>query len=252
MDEREFIQQINQAWGVIKDRLKIDRTLIRKTSLKVDIEFNEIALNPNSSYEDIYRIGLSRSHYNVLLRDYSYFQFSFDNEDSWRLAYYPNPRISGVPAALELLAELERHENDGLMSHEEVSELIAEMPSVSAVPPIRYEYAKEQYEELAHPASHFHVGRDPQNRWPCAIMIGPLAFVMFVSKMYYPNAWETCSVYYGSSAEDCIDQKLIAVIAECNSVEDFSENERRSFHLGKNMAGIATPVAAAQRRERRR
>lgn len=251
MDEREFIQQIGLAWSAIKDRLKIDRTLVRKASLRVDAEFNAVALNPNSSYDDIYRTGLSRSHYNILLKDYSYFQFSYESQQSWRLAYYPNPRITGVPEAQEMQAELERQEREGLMTFEEVSELLYEMPSVVAVPAIRYEYSKGQYKELAHPAAHFHVGRDTQNRWPCAILLGPLAFILFVSKMYYPNAWEICSTYYGTEIEDCLDREFITIIANCSSVQDFSDHERRSFHLGKNMAGTPTPPAVNRQRGRR-
>jgi len=48
--------------------------------------FNKISLT-SDDYVQIYETGLSLSHYNVLLRDYAYFQFSHVGETEYALAY---------------------------------------------------------------------------------------------------------------------------------------------------------------------
>ncbi len=36
----------------------------------------------------------------------------------------------------------------------------------------KYDYSRVAYREIGHPAAHFHVGRNNDNRWPCAILLG--------------------------------------------------------------------------------
>jgi hypothetical protein len=127
MDGPEFIRQIGRSWEFFK-QLTLDRTLIWKASLPVDEDFRRVALAPESFYAEIYRVGLSRSSYNFLLSDYSYFQFSWDSDAAWRLAYFPNPWIAGVPDAQDTLDQWEALEEMGGLSHEDASDLIEELP----------------------------------------------------------------------------------------------------------------------------
>ena len=209
------------------------------STLDVDEEFKKVALDSESSYAEIYKIGLRRSAYNLLLWDYSFFQFSREGEDAWRLAYFPNPWITGVAEA-QVLQELEGMEQLGTLTHEEASDLIDELPYRGAVPPIRFEYSRAAYREIAHPAAHFHVGRNSENRWPCALLIGPAAFSMMVARLYYPNEWRPLSTFEGAGVEDCIDLRFAKVIQASQFVEEFTDIERRMLHLGRNMATVTT------------
>src|SRR4051812_4084998 len=102
MDENDFAREIRQAWALINGQLSLGKLLTSNRSLPVDDLFRDVAIDSTSSYEQIYKTGLSRAHYNFLLNDYSYFQFTWDNKSSWRLAYFPNPWISGAPEAADL------------------------------------------------------------------------------------------------------------------------------------------------------
>jgi hypothetical protein len=169
------------------------------------------------------------------LQDYAYFQFGRLDDASWRLGYFPNPWLSGVPAAQDLLQHWENLEEIGAFSHEEGTNLISEMPYTGAVPPIRFEYAPAQYRELVHPAAHFHIGRHDENRWPSSISLGPKAFVLIIAKLYYPEAWSRCSTLHGAAVDQCVDDTLMSVMANVRAVDLFSEKEHRNFHFGKSM-----------------
>jgi hypothetical protein len=234
MDEREFTREINSAWTLLKDTLSIGRTIISGRSLEVDAAFRDASLDQDSSYEQIFRTGLQRSNYNILLSDYAYFQFRRTDDHSWRLGYYPNPWLSGASQAERDLEHWEMLEDAGGLTYEETSELIAAMPLRGTIPPIRFEYALAQYKELVHPAAHFHIGLHSENRWPSAISIGPKAFVMTVAKLYYIQAWEKCSIPHGAAIANCIEEQLLAVLGNVRFVHSFSDRENRSFHFGKH------------------
>lgn len=235
MDQAEFVTEIRAAWSLLKEKLEIGRAFVSPGPLKIDPAFREVALDDTSTYEQIFRSGLNRSHYNVLLTDYAYFQFGHSDEQSWRLAYFPNPWLTGLPAAEQALRHWETLEEIGALTYEEATDFIADLQYTGSVPPIRFELAPDQYKEFAHPAAHFHIGRHTGNRWPSAISIGPKAFALIIAKLYYPEAWARCSTYCGAGVPDCIEQVLTATIANVRFVYDFSEQERRSFHFGKNM-----------------
>jgi hypothetical protein len=241
MDGTEFIKQIKRAWTLINVDLKIGRTLIWPYSLTADEEVRKVAFAPDSSYAKIYKVGLSQSAYNFLLRDYSYFQFSWESECAWRMAYLPNPWITGVADAQEVLREWEALVEMGELSHEDTSDLIDELPYSGAVPPIRFEYSLSQYREIAHPAAHFHVGRNSDNRWPCALLLGPFAFCMMITRLYYPDQWRPRSSFEGGQVTDCLEFRFAEAIQASQFVHEFSATERRMLHLGRNMMPIEEP-----------
>jgi hypothetical protein len=235
MDERDFAQEIRRAWSLLSARLGIGRSLIWERSLLIDDEFRDVALSRESTYEEVFRVGLSRSSYNIILEDYGYFQFGRFGEEAWRLAYLPNPWLSGVPTAQESIRRWEHLEEIGALSHEEGSSLISEMPYVGAVPPVRFEYSPAQSRELIHPAAHFHIGHHAENRWPSSVSLGPEAFVLIIAKLYYPEAWSRCSTLQGAAVDPCIDETLLGVMANVRRVDLFSDREERNFHFGKMM-----------------
>lgn len=238
MDEREFLSEIRRAWSFFRE-LELARAFSCAVSLPLDNEFKRASLDPDSTYERIFRTGLSRSAYNFLLNDYAYFQFSRSGGSSWRLAYYPNPWLSGIASAEFKLREWEALEERGRLDFEEVSELLAEIPYMNAIPLIRFEICPDSYQELAHPTAHFHIGLYNQNRWASALAIGPLCFSMLIAKMYYFDAWSARSKYCGATIGDCIEKRFLDVVAATTAVTPFSEQERRSLHLGKNLIPTA-------------
>jgi hypothetical protein len=254
MDGREFASQIRLSWEFFHLNVELGRAFITPRSLPIDEEFTRIALAPESSYSEIYVRGLSRSAYNFILQDYSYFQFAWDDDDTWRLAYFPNPWITGVVDAQEIVAAWETKEETGGLTHEETSDLIAELPYRGAVPPIRFEYARSQYREIAHPAAHFHVGRDTDNRWPCALRLGPLPFCMMVGRLYYRDKWVSRSSFFpeGEGTGDCLDIRFAQVIQQAQAVHEFSATELRSLHLGRNMMAVERAPDREQGHRRRR
>ena len=157
------------------------------------------------------------------------------DDTSWRLGYFPNPWLSGVPTAQELVRRWEDLEEIGALSHEEGTSLISEMPYTGAVPPIRFEYAAEQYRELIHPAAHFHIGRHDENRWPEFHCSGSQGLRSDRSKIYYPEAWSRCSTLHGAGVQQCVDDTLLSVMTDVRTVDLFSDKEHRNFHFGRSM-----------------
>src|SRR4051812_35829777 len=117
MDARSVQRSINRAWRVIAG-LEIGSAFANPTSLRVSEEFRDLSLSENTRYEDIYRKGMELVHYNFMLTDYSYFQFSWFGKENVRYAFYPNPFADSLVAhtSLERLREIEEA---GWLTHEE-------------------------------------------------------------------------------------------------------------------------------------
>lgn len=230
MDAGEFRQQIGSAYRTLHERFGLVRTVSSLHSLKVDLAFNEVALLAESTFQQIYLQALSRSYYNLLLNDYSMLQFSWSGNDAWRLAYLPNPWLAGVPEAEEKVREWEALEGLGRYDDSEVGLLLSELPYYGSIPPLRFEYALQQYKELAHPAAHLHIGRHTENRWPVSRALGPVSFVLMIVKMYYVETWARHSLYY-EGAVPCVDAELIADLERSRRIHAFSETEARSLHF---------------------
>ena len=75
MDEREFRSQVRRLWTSLSAELELGKFFIAQDSLGVDEHFRDVAIDPKSPYAKIYKVGLSRSHYNILLNDYFIFSF---------------------------------------------------------------------------------------------------------------------------------------------------------------------------------
>ncbi|MGL3211014.1 DUF2290 domain-containing protein [Bradyrhizobium sp. BR 1433] len=251
MDDRDFDREINGAWSLLRDTLKIGRTIISARSLEMDEQFRDVALDAELTYEEIFKTGLHRSNYNVLLSDYAYLQFRWENDHAWRLGYYPNPWLSGVASAKNLVARWEELETLGDLTYEETSDYIAEMPYQGAVPLIRFEYARAQYKEFSHPAAHFHIGRHTENRWPSSISIGPKAFSLIIAKLYYPEAWSKCSNFEGAGVSDCLEEQLLFILQDVRAVHEFSEKENLSFHFGKYSVQETPPAQGRHQSSRK-
>lgn len=211
---------------------------VYQTSLPRSERFNKTSLT-SDDYVEIYEAGLSLSHYNVLLRDFAYFQFSYTSENEFALAYYPNPRLSGSASARAQLGELERERDAGELSADEFDELAACMPVRTFIPRIRFEYSERQYSQIRHPGAHFHIGMSGEDRWSSSRQMSPLSFAMLMTKFYYPDVWWPQSRFSQPKSEQsreaaiasCVDERLIASIKGDGVSNFFGESERLTFHF---------------------
>jgi hypothetical protein len=231
----EFNASIRAAINFFVER-DLWLSTVHETSLPRSIEFNKLSLT-SKEYTAIYDRGLSLSHYNFLLTDYSYFQFSYASDTEYALAYYPNPRLSGSPEAIELFRELERERDEGSLNDEEFSELVAELPSQGFIPRVRFEYSGNQYRNVRHPAAHFHLGMSGEDRWPSARKLSPRSFALLMAKFYYPATWWQGSRFSRPDDEqhlqlaDCLDEKLLSSIRLDGASQFFSDYEKMGLHF---------------------
>ncbi len=159
-------------------------------NLAVDDEFKKVILNSTSKYEDIYRSALGLAHYNFILEDYSFFQFSIHgigDHQSMRYAFYPNPYL--VSDTFEGFSKDMITEGEVFVLGELYSQELDEAELSFLVPPIRYDYEPQSYLPTKHPAAHLHIGVFQSSRVALRRQLSPLAFTFFVAKNYYPIEW---------------------------------------------------------------
>ena len=231
MEKNQFLSSIRAAWDLLHHRLAIADAIINIGSLKVNPDFNAVALEKSSNYESIYRSAISLSHYNVILHDDALFQFSWISKSNWRLAFLPNPWLTGFEQGLTTKRDAQALLTTGELTQEEFDELLASLDVSNAVPPIRYEYALDHRKEVLHPASHLHIGRHTENRWGVNRKLSPKAFTMMIATQYYSESWKPLSKYSDSGLASCIDADFMATLAACNVVPDIPSSEKRLLHL---------------------
>ena len=138
MTRAEFETSIRTAFNFIQNELGLLRTVSNLSSLPVSDDFNRILLFPESLYEDIYLTGSRLSHFNFMIKDFSYYQFSHNSRDSWRLAFFPNPWAAGANNIEEKIEEWEALQETGDLTDEAGMQLIDELPRPRNIPPIRF------------------------------------------------------------------------------------------------------------------
>ncbi len=193
-------------------------------------EFRDKVLSEETAYSDTYLTGLRLSHYNFMLNDYSYFQFSWDREAHVRYAYYPNPYAGGA-GGLETFRRRRELLDAGMINLEEYLALFWDDPPEARAPLIRYENAPDQYKALKHPCSHFHIGNHGDDRWALNRILTPRAFTLLVLKLYYGPIWRERGQDETNEFGNTLEGALIAEKTDCRPVADtmFTNIERRSF-----------------------
>ena len=98
-------------------------------------------------------------------------------------------------------------------------------------PLLRYEHAPDQYQELHHPCSHFHIGHHADNRWALNRVVTPRAFTLLILKHYYGSVWRDLGHDEADECGNGFETKLIEEKTRCRSIGDslFSALEARSF-----------------------
>lgn len=232
MDRASLEKSIATAWASVQ-LLDLGETFSNGGSLEVASEFRDLILDPNSPYEDIFLHGLRQSHYNFLLSDHSYFQFTWNNLNDVRYAYYPNPYL-GSDAALLLSykKKLELLQCD-MITYEEFLQLLGEAKGNGRKPVIRYENAPRQYKEAVHPCSHLHIGLHGDDRWAVRRLLSPSAFTLLILKNYYGDQWRLSEKLEGNEHFTQLDEQLVLARGQSRLIEDdfFSAREGSLFHF---------------------
>ena len=152
--------------------------------------FRNAAFSPIVPYADVFRIGLENQDHCFLLEDMSYFQLFHAEEGaasfSLRYAFYPNPFL--YVALDEFLDEYGLVGSDP-RALEFYHQFLSEQSGADGFGPFRYEVDFEAYRPLRHPCAHLHIGRNTSIRIPLDRILTPKAFVLFMAKAHFPDAW---------------------------------------------------------------
>lgn len=233
----EFNASIRTAFRFFEEEGFVE-SAVYMVSLPRSAEFNKISLT-TQIYADLFESGLSLSHYNFLLKDLAYFQFSYRSSSEWALAYNPNPRISGCPDALEEFLSLRESAERGEITDEDFSALASSIDVGNYVPRIRFEYSESQSRPIRHPTAHFHIGMSGEDRWSSSRKISPRSFGLLIAKHYYPEIWWNKSRFALSDKDQklhasiaiCLDNKLVKSLHSDGASLAFTEDEKQNFHF---------------------
>lgn len=219
---------VRSAWAFLR-LIELDEALSSFEPLRVNERFRDAALDPNRRYEEVYLIGLEESHYNFILQDFSYFQFSCVVRDEYRFAFLPNPFLS-LGAASEL-ANLQDYVREGAITLDEYLHRINELRAGQYPPPIRYENSPRQYRKYVHPQSHLHIGHHGDNRWPLNRQLTVTAFTTLIAKHFYGRAWGSNKHIDPLSGQNSLEMTLANEKANCQPVSaaQFSQDEFAQF-----------------------
>lgn len=231
---REMVRAgISRVWQ-IAESLGISEIFSNPSPLQVDAEFRDLILSHTSTYIEVYNKALALSHYNILLTDYSFFQFSSDGEENVRYAFYPNPYASSSDEYNNWFKSRQDMVEAGMLTHEEFLSLLSGKTGVGAIPLLRYENAPNQRAKFHHPSSHFHIGFHSENRWAVRRVLTPIAFALLVFKMYYGENWRAIGEDdEPDQIKNKFERSLIAERARCYLVADhlFEADEERAFYF---------------------
>ena len=197
------------------NELRILQQVYSTRALCPSAEFVAYALSNNPAYVELYRMGLRNRDYNFLLDDYSYLQLAHAGDDdslSLRYAFYPNP-FGPIPNLTDVF--------DG-SDYESYLQILEDYDASSGANLVRYDVAYRDYVELRHPASHLHIGLHQTSRWPVDKILSPVAFVLMILKMFYPDRWL-----------DAHDDRLSQAKGECARLDDelFSVRDRQQLYF---------------------
>lgn len=108
MNRAELVPHIRKSW-MYATALKVNELFLGPVALDASDSFKALATEPRASYEELYLVGLREVQYNILLKDFSFFQFGTGGADGVRFAYYPNPFLGAAPDAVAELTEMQEY-----------------------------------------------------------------------------------------------------------------------------------------------
>lgn len=229
MTDTEFARSIGKVYELFAS-LGLERTYRHPGSLPVNQEFNTLALDTTVLYEDVFVCALRLGHFNLQLKDFSFFQFSKVGDDL-RLCFYPSP--FGLQDFVKIKTVTDRLDA-GAIDFEMYCYFLEGMRFNARRPLIRYEYSTEQYQSGVHPASHFHIGTYGEDRWVCKRILTPLAFAHLIGKLYFAPDWEAATEeLLDGNRKNEFDSAYFQERANCALSQDahFGEFENGQFHF---------------------
>ncbi|MBO6835247.1 MAG: DUF2290 domain-containing protein [Alphaproteobacteria bacterium] len=228
MNKTEVTKGIHKSWSFVEE-LCIGMTFSNPSPMKVEEEYRNLVLSENPKYEDIYLCGIRLSHYNFMLYDYSFFQFSCSDDYEVAYSYSPNP----FGDSFERMEEWRQLLEQGIILEPEFDQLMESSQVSINQPPIRYENSRSQYRGLEHPCSHLHIGFHRENRWAISRVLTPEAFTMFILKQYYPTEWSGFGYSEESEFGNNFEERLSIERRDCRIIGDdfFSDREKETFHF---------------------
>lgn len=232
MTKDDLVPQIRKSWAYAK-ALKVDELFSGPTALDPSDTFKALAVSADVSYEELYLAGLRESQYNILLKDFSFFQFGIGSIDGVRFAYYPNPFLGAAPNAVAELQEMQEYVAEGIIDIDELLHQISEIRRPQHPPLVRYDYSKQQYVEATHPCSHIHLGFHRENRWPVRRYLTAHAFALLIFRHFYLEFWVGAESITSRDGELTMDGALREARTECRMLyeEEFSNAESQRFYL---------------------
>lgn len=229
MTDVEFVRSIAKVYTLFSE-LGVARGFKNATSLPANQEFNTLALDTSVAYEDVFVHALRLGHFNIQLKDFSFFQFSKESDDV-RLCFYPAPFGSHEFNKIQKVTE---QLDSGAIDFETYCYFLEGIKFNSRRPLIRYEYSTKQYKCGVHPASHFHLGTYGEDRWVCERILSPIAFGLLIGKLYFSQDWEAVTQEdVKDQRKNEFDERYFQEKLECviPAVEHFSAFERGQFHF---------------------
>jgi hypothetical protein len=151
----------------------------------------DLALVRRSSYYEEWFMYLTDQRYDLLLEDWSLFQFRLlRRRESFEVHYgYYECAADVVPYD----QFLRKHYNMTVATDEFLDiyeDYVYTQPAKPYVTPIRYDFEPDFYREARHPAAHIHFGRNNDTRIRAERVWYPVSFVLFVLRQVYPEIWE--------------------------------------------------------------
>lgn len=191
----KFATSIRDASIVLKE-LKILRNE-NPMWKKASVDF--LKVSKQDDYKLMYDTAVNNYDYNLILDDGSIFQFEKDINEDMRYAFIQTPYnyVSFIDFLLSFNDEQEIPDNPDEIAElksiyeNEYEQMLSEQGLNSKVIYFRYDVDSVRYMPNIHSYAHLHVGFGNDIRIPCATILTPVSFVIFVVKHTYKNNWES-------------------------------------------------------------
>lgn len=197
-------------------------------SEKYSEELRKIA--KKREYIDLYQHAIAFNEYDILMKDFSFFQFSFDGDTNIiRMSYYPNPDIiTTYEQYIKYLSDkMTILDGEEWRYREEYENYIDNQESNNMVTPLRYDYSEKEYQGLIHSAAHFHFGQMETVRVTCEKVLSPLSFAVMVVNYYYYPIWKE-----KLKQDEKFKKIVLSVKEQCDIVnEEYLSHEEQKYFL---------------------
>lgn len=187
----------------------------------------------NEEYETKYKIAMENSDYDILLKDGSFFQFNCQkNGKSFKIKYnfYQNPYIDAKISYENFIKNMYDIEYDLVGEEYRIlyEQYIAESKVNQNITPIRYDFDNEEYLEMSHPISHFHIGRNNEVRLPLNYVLLPEMFIQNIVMFIYPEYWKR-NIIEEEIKNYCFTGKRKSI--ECCNEDILNCNEKKIIYI---------------------